>query len=103
LSYTNGIGSPQQFPGAAEIAASSSASRTAKAEPGPAAEQEGFNWGPQADQATLSSTASAVAQALSAGDARSGKVADLQQTIMAGTYSVPATDVAAKVLSAMLQ
>jgi anti-sigma28 factor (negative regulator of flagellin synthesis) len=57
----------------------------------------------QVDAATLSSAASAFAQALSEGDVRSHKVAGLQQSIMTGIYSVPASDVAAKVLSALLQ
>jgi anti-sigma28 factor (negative regulator of flagellin synthesis) len=78
------------------------ASRALKTEP-PLAAQEGFKGSPQVDEATLSAAASAFAQALSGGDVRSGKVAGLQQSILAGTYSVPASDVAAKVLGALLQ
>jgi anti-sigma28 factor (negative regulator of flagellin synthesis) len=103
LSYTNGIGSLQQFTGAAEIAASSSANRTAKTEPALVAAQDGFEGSSPVDETTLSSAASAFAQALSGDDVRSDKVTGLQQSILAGTYSVPAPDVAAKVLSALLQ
>jgi anti-sigma28 factor (negative regulator of flagellin synthesis) len=62
--------------------------------------QNGF--GGALDRATVSSTGNAVAQALSGGNVYNQKVAALQQSIMAGTYSVPASDVAAKVLSVML-
>jgi flagellar biosynthesis anti-sigma factor FlgM len=103
LSYTNGIGSAQQFSGAAEVAASSSANRAAKTAPASVAEQDGFSGSSPVDDAKLSSTASAVAQALSGGDVRTEKVAALQQSIAAGTYSASAPAVAAKVLSAMLE
>jgi flagellar biosynthesis anti-sigma factor FlgM len=101
LSYTNGIGSPQQFPGAADVAATSSANRTAKTEPAAVSGQDEFSGAP-VDEARLSGAASAVAQALSGGDVRTDKVAALQSSIAAGTYSVSASDVAVKVLSAML-
>jgi negative regulator of flagellin synthesis FlgM len=65
--------------------------------------QDGICGSSPVDEARLSSAASAVAQALAGGDVRSEKVAGLQQAIAAGTYSVAAPDVAAKVLSAMLQ
>ena len=104
MSYTNGIGSPQQLPGAAEAAASSSASRTAKSEAGsqPVSGQSGFDNAAPVDQANVSSAASVVAQGLSGSDVRTDKVAALQQSIAAGTYSVPASDVAGKVMSALL-
>jgi negative regulator of flagellin synthesis FlgM len=101
LSYTNGIGTPQQLPGVAEAAASSSASRTAKTEA--VSGQNGFNNGVPVDQANVSSTASAVAQGLSGSDVRNDKVVALQQSIAAGTYSVSASDVAGKVMSALLK
>jgi len=64
--------------------------------------QDQFNGAVGADEARVSSTASAVLQALSGSDVRTDKVAALQQSIAAGTYSVPASDVADKVLSALL-
>jgi anti-sigma28 factor (negative regulator of flagellin synthesis) len=39
---------------------------------------------------------------LSGSDVRADKVASLQQSIAAGTYSIPSSDVAAKVLNALL-
>jgi anti-sigma28 factor (negative regulator of flagellin synthesis) len=87
----------------AEVVASSSASRVAKAGPASVTGQNELDGSSQVDQATLSSAASVVALALSGGDVRSDRVLGLQQSMMAGTYSVPAPDVAAKVLSAMLQ
>jgi flagellar biosynthesis anti-sigma factor FlgM len=93
----------QQFPEAAEVAALSSANRAAKTAPPSMDGQDGFNGRSPVDDARLSSAASAVAQALSGGDVRTEKVAALQQSIAAGTYSVSTPDVATKVLSAMLQ
>jgi negative regulator of flagellin synthesis FlgM len=54
------------------------------------------------DETHLSSTASLVGQALSGSDVRADKVSGLQQSIASGTYSVPSSDVAAKVLSTLL-
>jgi negative regulator of flagellin synthesis FlgM len=103
LSYTTGIGS-QQFPGAAETLAASSANRTAKAEQNVASvsSPDTSSKALPVDQANLSTTASVVAQALSGSDVRFEKVAELQQSIAAGTYNIPASDVASKVLSALL-
>jgi negative regulator of flagellin synthesis FlgM len=55
-----------------------------------------------ADQANLSSTGGLVAQALESSDIRSAKVASLQQTIAAGTYSVSSSDVADKIIQSLL-
>lgn len=54
------------------------------------------------DEATLSPTANMVAQALSGSDVRTDKVAALQQSIAAGTYNVSSSEVAAKVINALL-
>jgi negative regulator of flagellin synthesis FlgM len=43
-----------------------------------------------------------MAQALAGSDVRSDKVAALQQAIAAGTYNVPAADVAAKVMGSLM-
>jgi len=104
LSYTNGIGSPQQVIGAADLSASSSTGRTAKSASDSLSlpSQNGTGNSALNDQATLSSTAAAFTQALSGSDVRADKVASLQQSIAAGTYSIPSSDVAAKVLNALL-
>lgn len=102
LSYMNGIGGAQQFTEASEIAASSSAGRTAEAGLASGPTQDSGSGIPQ-DDAKLSATAGVVAQALLGSDVRTEKVAALQQAITAGTYGIPAVDVAAKVVSALLR
>lgn len=54
------------------------------------------------DQATLSSAGSEVSQAAREDDVRTEKVATIQAALAAGTYSVPAAAVSAKVVDAML-
>jgi negative regulator of flagellin synthesis FlgM len=54
------------------------------------------------DRATLSSAASEVSQAASGEDVRMDKVAAVQQALAAGTYNVPASAVASKVIDSML-
>ena len=105
LSYTNGIGTPQQLSGAVEAASSSSVGRTERtAQSQPAGQVQSAPGGADAvDQASLSPAATAVAEALSGSDVRMDKVAALQQSIVAGTYSVPASDVADKLMTALLK
>lgn len=63
--------------------------------------------GPQAaldgDQATLSRAGTEVSQSASMGGVRAEKVAAIQQALAAGTYSVPASEVASKVIDTMLE
>jgi anti-sigma28 factor (negative regulator of flagellin synthesis) len=54
------------------------------------------------DSATLSSAGSEVAQTVREGGVRPDKVAWVQAALIAGTYEVPASAVAAKVVDAML-
>src|SRR5882762_2688328 len=54
------------------------------------------------DQAQLSATASQVAQSAAGSDVRLDKVAGIQSALQAGTYSVPASAVAQKVISSLL-
>jgi negative regulator of flagellin synthesis FlgM len=54
------------------------------------------------DHATLSSAGSEVAQTASDDAVRTDKVASVQAAIAAGTYSVPASAVASKLVDAML-
>ena len=54
------------------------------------------------DQATLSAGAAAISRADGSGDVRMDKVAAVQAAIAGGTYSVPASAVAGKMMDAML-
>ena len=55
------------------------------------------------DRATLSSAGSEVAQSAADGGVRTGKVAEIQAALQAGTYNVPASAVASKMVDAMLE
>ena len=54
------------------------------------------------DHATLSSAASEMAQAVSGEGVRSEKVAAVQAALASGTYNVPASAVASKLVDAMM-
>jgi negative regulator of flagellin synthesis FlgM len=54
------------------------------------------------DSATLSSAGSQVAQTASDSDVRPDKVASIQAALASGTYNVPASAVASKMVDAML-
>jgi negative regulator of flagellin synthesis FlgM len=107
LSYLNGIGSPQQVFDATEAAAlanTSSAAKTVKSlAPESAAAQDILSSASAVDRTSLSTNAVLMAQALSGSDVRTDRVAALQQSIAAGTYNVSSSDVADKVISALLQ
>ena len=55
------------------------------------------------DRATLSSAGSEVAQSATDDGVRAAKVAEIQAAVQAGTYDVPASAVAAKMVDAMLE
>ena len=54
------------------------------------------------DQATISSASGVLSTALTGSDVRTAKVASLQASINAGTYNVPASSVADKILTSIL-
>lgn len=54
------------------------------------------------DQATLSTAASLAAAAAPDSDVRMDKVAEVQKALADGTYNVPATEVAGKMIDHML-
>jgi negative regulator of flagellin synthesis FlgM len=54
------------------------------------------------DVATLSSAGSEVAQSASDGGVRMDKVAEIQAALAAGTYNVPASAVASRLVDSML-
>ncbi len=77
---------------------SSGAAETQPAKRGSGAVTASFT----SDRATVSSAGSEVAQAASESGVRMDKVAEVQAALAAGTYSVPASAVAGKVVDAML-
>ena len=102
MSYANGIGNTQQTanaitPSEAKAVTHVSASDNATDQ----SEVSSANVR-HADQASLSSAAGLVAQALEGSDARSTKIAALQSAIAAGTYSVSSSDVADKIIQSLL-
>ena len=66
-------------------------------------EQAGEGSSLTSDSATLSSAGSEVAQTAGEVGVRANKVASVQAALAAGTYEVPASAVAAKVVDAMLE
>jgi len=70
----------------------------AQGKAGPAAGSDA--WG--ADRATLSGAANQVAQAAGDDGVRAEKVASIQAALTSGTYSVPASALASKLVDAML-
>ena len=61
-------------------------------------ESSGFD----SDRATLSSAGNEVSQAVSGEDVRTDKIAAVQAALAAGSYDVPASAVASKLVDAML-
>jgi flagellar biosynthesis anti-sigma factor FlgM len=55
------------------------------------------------DRATLSSAGTEISQGAAEGDMRLEKVAAVRAAVTSGTYNVPASAVASKVVDAMLQ
>lgn len=99
MSYTNGIGSAQLLLTAVSTASTTAASAASRTQPSDAdgvGSVGGFD-----DHTTFSTTSNMVAQASSGSDVRMEKVTALQQAIAAGTYNIPASDVADKLMKAL--
>jgi flagellar biosynthesis anti-sigma factor FlgM len=56
----------------------------------------------ESDQATVSSAGSEVSQTMSDSDVRMDKVSTIQASLATGSYDVPASEVATKVVDSML-
>jgi flagellar biosynthesis anti-sigma factor FlgM len=106
MSYSNGLGSLQPGFNTVDVSGASKASAAAKTDASVAAKTDASvsaNAASGTDQASLSSMGGIMAQALSNdSDVRTDKVAALQQQIAAGTYNVPAGNVADKLMNALL-
>src|ERR1700686_1384429 len=98
MSIISGIGnSPQASHLLAPVSTSGKQAKDADGDGGAASVRAS-----QSSDAKLSSTAGILLQSLSAPDARAGKVAALQQAISAGTYNVPVSAVADKLIQSLL-
>jgi len=96
MSYASGIGSLHQAINSVTPSEAKPAIRTS-------ASDGQINEKPVVtDQTNLSSTAGLVAQALESSDTRSARVASLQQAISAGSYNVPSSNVADKIIQSLL-
>jgi len=92
MNVRNGIDSVAQlFP--AQTATASNSSKAAGSSSGDAL---------VSDKAQLSAAGTQVAQTSASSDVRLDKVAGIQAALQAGTYQVPAADVAKKVVDALL-
>ena len=100
MSYTNGIGNLQQ---ALSLAASTSTKPVANAATSDTNDSVSAQTSVQEDQANLSFAGGIMAQALDGSDARPAKVAALQQAIASGSYNVPSSDIAEKVIDSLLK
>jgi negative regulator of flagellin synthesis FlgM len=103
MGYTSGLGNLQQIFGAAGAGATDKAAAASKTEQsGLNAAMRQFATGTTAgDQANLSTAGALISQAMSGTDVRFEKVAALQQSIAAGTYNVPSSAVAGKLIDTM--
>jgi negative regulator of flagellin synthesis FlgM len=91
MNVRNGIDNPSQILPPAGL------SGTAASSPLPRSQEKGLG----NDQASVSVTAGQVAESASASDVRMDKVASVQNALQAGTYNVPASAVAEKIIGAM--
>ena len=91
MNVHNSLQGLQQLFASQEVAASEPGKRGAAAE-----------GGSSADEATLSSAASAAARALPDSDVRMEKVSAVQKALAEGTYNVASSDVANSMIDGML-
>jgi negative regulator of flagellin synthesis FlgM len=100
MSYASGIGSLQRSINS--ITPSEAKSAIQASAPDSVINEQPVATVEHADQASLSSIGSLVAQALGSPDIRLAKVAPLQQAIATGSYNVLSSDVADKIIQSLL-
>lgn len=96
MTYSNGLGNLQNLLGTVAATDTRRADQTA-----PAADTTTLKL--DADQTRFSSTSGLLGQSLSGPDARMPKVLALSAAINAGTYQVSSSDVAGKMIDALLR
>ena len=94
MNVNNNLQTLQQLFSSQEVARSSDSSKTSGA--GETQQQGG------ADRTTLSTAGGLAAAAASDSDVRMEKVSVIQQALAAGTYNIPASEVAGKMIDHML-
>ncbi len=103
MNYANGIGNPQETTASIASSAAQAVQQASDRQDATAATKVSDSSVQKVDQATLSASAGIVAQALGGSDVRSAKVASLQQAIASGTYNVPSSNVADKMIQSLLE
>jgi negative regulator of flagellin synthesis FlgM len=102
MSGDSGIGSVQQVVSSTAQLDVKSATQVGSAPVSARSGRESVSALGQNDRANLSSASGLVGQALETSDARLDRVGSLQNVISAGSYSVPSSDVADKIISSLL-
>jgi negative regulator of flagellin synthesis FlgM len=101
MSYADGIGGLQS-----PLSSIAPAAKPAQQVPATGIESKGndapVSKGVPADHADLSTTGGLIGKALETSDTRSAKVGALQQAIASGSYRVSSSDVADKLMEALL-
>jgi flagellar biosynthesis anti-sigma factor FlgM len=102
MSYADGIGSLQQALSSIAPAATTQVQHVPAS--GNEAKESGalLGKGTQTDHADLSAAGGLIAKALQGSDTRGAKVEALQQAIVSGSYHVPSSDVADKLIQTLL-
>jgi flagellar biosynthesis anti-sigma factor FlgM len=101
MSYANEIGGLQQALSSIAPSAAKPSAAVAPADP----PKEGLTSTlipARTDQTSLSSTGGIISRAMEGPDTRAAKVSALQQAITSGSYSVPASQVAEKMIQSLL-
>jgi negative regulator of flagellin synthesis FlgM len=101
MSYTNGIGGPQQLSTLTTTAATAPRSQTNI--PVQSGVSAPVTNGLSDDQTSFSAAANLIAQPSGESDVRSERISALQQAISAGTYNVSSSDVADKLIQTLVR
>ena len=102
MNSLNGIGSSQPFSGIQDGLAPANTGKLTRADADPTLAAGETSRSGGAETTSLSATAAMLASAFAGSDVRMERVTQLQQSIGAGTYAVSASDVAGKMLSALM-
>lgn len=101
MSFGNGIGDLKQALGTAVAVSETKAAP--RSESTTTANQAASGSAAKADEASLSTTSGLIAQSLAGSDVRTGKVEALRQAISDGSYQVPSTEVAGKIIQSLME